>query len=328
MVDWVVNLESPRWLVLLPLALLPWWGSPLRPAPSAWLALLPVDAWSRSIRIALPLLGSLSILSGVIALAGPFIPQQTIERIGRGAHLVLLLDRSRSMDDTFAGRAPSGDEESKGQAAARLLRDFLEERPHDWVGVAGFSTGSLYMGPLTAEREPNYAAIATAALPGLGYTHVAEGLARALSYFENQPLSGSRAIVFVSDGAAVIEPKIQNELRIAFKRHHIRLYWIFLRSADSPGIHDQPEDPTQDNPHARPEYYLHRYFQSLGVPYRAFEAESAGGLRRAIDTIERLEKHPFHYLEKRPRRKLATPFYWLALIGVALLLIAKGSEAR
>lgn len=328
MASWSVDIQSPEWLLLLPLAILPWWGSPLRSVPSAWLALLPVDVWSRVIRIALPLLGSVSILSAVIAISGPFIPQQTIERIGRGVHLVLLLDRSRSMDDTFAGRAPSGDEESKGQAAARLLREFLAQRPYDWVGVVGFSTGALYMGPLTAEREPNYAAVAAAALPGLGYTNVAAGLARALSYFENLPLSGSRAIVLVSDGAAVIEPKIQDALRVAFKRQRIRLYWIFLRSAESPGIYHAPEDPTQDNPHARPEYYLHRYFQSLGVPYRAFEAESPGGLRRAIDTIDRLEKYPFHYQEKRPRRELEAPFYWSALMGLALLLVAKGSEAR
>jgi len=327
MAAWPVEWSEPGWLLSLPVAVLPWLFSPLRRADVAWDVLLPPDPWSLALTRAVPLAGSLALAALILALAGPGVPERVVDKIGRGAHLVLLLDRSQSMDNTFAGRAPGGDEISKGGAAARLLGEFLERRPHDWIGVAGFSTGALYQCPLTGRRSANQAAVATVALPGLAYTHVAKGLALALDFFVDQPLSGSRAIVLVSDGAAVIDPKTQQMLRTAFKRHQVRLYWIFLRGAGSPGIHDAPADPAEDNPHARPEYYLHRFFQTLGVAYQAFEAENPEGLRRAIAAIDRLEKRPFHYREVRAGRDLSAPFYWAALAGALLLLAVKSLEA-
>ncbi|BCX89257.1 mxaC protein [Methylomarinovum tepidoasis] len=326
MAVWSVDLGNPLGLLLLPAILMPWLASPLRPRACVWNALLPGGRVSKWLTRLVPLAGSLTLGALILALAGPALPERAVERIGRGAHLVLLLDRSNSMDNTFAGRAPSGEEESKGQAAARLLSRFLAHRPHDWIGVVGFSTGALYQCPLTGRRAPNQAAVATVALPGLAYTNVAKGLALALDFFADLPLSGSRAVVLVSDGAAVIEPRIQHELRIAFKRHQVRFYWIFLRGADSPGIREKPTDPAQDNPHARPEYYLHQYFQTLGVPYQAFEADTPKMLERAIATIDRLEKRPFHYVEIRPRRELDGTLYWLAFLGVLGLLGVKMLE--
>ncbi|MGZ8975777.1 MAG: hypothetical protein ACXW17_21405, partial [Methylomagnum sp.] len=44
----------------------------------------------------------------LLGLAGLFRREYTVERVGQNAHIVLLLDRSRSMDDSFAGRAPTG----------------------------------------------------------------------------------------------------------------------------------------------------------------------------------------------------------------------------
>ncbi len=327
MVAWSVEWGSPWVLLLLPAVALPWWASPLYRHACAWEALLPVDPVSRMLGWVMPTLGSLALGGLIVALASPYQPERQQTHIGRGAHLALLLDRSNSMDNTFAGRAPDGDEESKGEGAARLLGAFLDRRPDDWIGVAGFSTAALFQCPLTGRREANQAAVATVALPALAYTNVAKGLAMGLSFFENQPLSGSRAIVLVSDGAAVIEPKTQHLLRIVFQRHQVRLYWIFLRGADSPGIYEKPDDPTQDNPHARPEYYLHQFFQTLGVPYRAFEAENPEAMKAAIDTIDQLEKRPFHYHEVLPRQNLAAPFYGLALIGALGLLALKGMEA-
>ncbi len=326
MAAWSIEWTHPWGLWLLPAALLPWWSSPLRRVTWVWNALLPADPLSRLLDGMVPLLGSLTLAALAVAIATPYLPERTVTRIGHGAQLVLLLDRSGSMDNTFAGRAPSGDEASKGEAAARLLQAFLDRRPHDWIGVAGFSTGALYQCPLTADREANRAAVATIALPALAHTHVAKGLALALDFFADLPLTGSRAIVLVSDGAAVIEPSVQQQLRVAFKRHQVRLYWIFLRDAGGPGIEEAPTDPLQDNPHARPEYYLHRFFQTLGVPYQAFEAEDPAGLQRAIRTVDRLEKRPFHYEEVFPRRDLAGLFYGIALAGVGLLLGLKVLE--
>lgn len=38
----------------------------------------------------------------ILTLADPYIPEQIVERTRQGAEFVILLDRSRSMDDQFA----------------------------------------------------------------------------------------------------------------------------------------------------------------------------------------------------------------------------------
>jgi hypothetical protein len=44
----------------------------------------------------------LALAALVFALAGPYRPETTVERVGQGAEIVLVLDRSRSMDQGFA----------------------------------------------------------------------------------------------------------------------------------------------------------------------------------------------------------------------------------
>ena len=81
----------------------------------------------------------------LFALAGPHRPEYHVERVGQSAEIVLLLDRSRSMDQGFApgralpagispkspqaldhyfSQAPARLRESKGLVARRLLAEF------------------------------------------------------------------------------------------------------------------------------------------------------------------------------------------------------------
>nr|BAL54071.1 hypothetical conserved protein [uncultured Gammaproteobacteria bacterium] len=321
MVVWP-ELSFPYAALLLPLAALPWWGSPLRRKACAWVELVPSDRLACLIAWALPVVGSLTLGALILALTRPSLPEQRVLRLGRGAQLVLVLDRSSSMDEGFIGGAGS---ESKGRVAARLLKEFLAQRPYDLIGVVAFSSAALVQCPLTVNRTANQAAVATVGHPALAYTHVAKGLAQALDLFEDRNL-GARAVVLVSDGAAVIEPKIQHLLRVAFQRKRASLYWIYLRSQGSPGLNEPPKEPALDNPHARPEYYLNRYFQSLGIPYQAFEAEDPKALAKALSVIDALEQKPFFYFKTRPRRELAEPLLAAAALGVLVLLLIKVLE--
>ena len=92
---------NPGFFYLLPLALLPLLIHN-QSKTIAWSKLLPVDPLSRWINLLLKLLASMIITSLILALAGPHIPEQTVERYGEGAEFVVLLDRSRSMDEIFA----------------------------------------------------------------------------------------------------------------------------------------------------------------------------------------------------------------------------------
>lgn len=322
---WAV--DHPAVLALLLLALLPLIAGPFVRRGIPAMALVPEDRLSSIASLVLKLAGSIAIAMLVLGLAGLHRRELAVAREGTGAHVVLLLDRSSSMDNSFADRAPTGGEESKSAAAKRLLADFVARRPHDRIGVAAFSTSPMPVLPLTDHHEVVRAAIAAIDRPGLAFTDVGRGLALVLSSFADDTADASRAVVLVSDGAALIDRRVQEALRNAVARTPVRLYWLFLRSRGSRGIFEIPP-PGEDTPQANPERHLHLFLQSLGVPYRAFEAGSPQAVEQAISDIERQEKMPIRYFERIPRRDLAYPAFALAAAAVALLLAAKLAERR
>ncbi len=321
-------LLRPQALWLLPLALLPWWLGSRAVSDWSWLGSVPADSASDALDIALRTLGSLALVVFVLALAAPVRQHDSIPRTSTGAHLGLVIDRSGSMNSTFAGRTPEGGEESKAAAAKRLLDAFVERRGHDRVGVVGFSTSPMFILPMTDRREAIRAAIAPIDEPGLAYTDVARGLAMAFSLFDERDPTASQVMVLVSDGAAVIDRRVQESLRAAFAARPLRLYWLFLRTERSAGPFDAPADPSQDTPQSMPERHLDLFFRTLGVPYRAFEAENAGELAAAIDAIDEAERGEVQWLEPVPQRDLAPFAFGIAAFACALLAAAKLVEVR
>jgi len=324
--NWAVN--TPWALTGLLLALLPLFNSGMRTSPAPWTALIPGDTLSVFVVCCLRLCAVAAIAGLVLGIAGLHRTEQSRERIGHGAHIVLLLDRSSSMDNSFAGRAPNGSDESKATAARRLLTAFVKQRQNDLIGVAEYSTSPLFVMPLTENKNAVTAAIAATATPALGFTHVSKGLGMAISFFEQQPITGSRIVLLVSDGAAAIDHDSEQKLRLWFKQQQVRLYWIFLRTAGSPGIFDQPEDSRDDNAQAMPELYLHKFFLGLGSPYQAYEAESPDALKQAIADINQLENLPMHYVERIPKQDLSAACYSVAAFLLLVLLGVKFFEVK
>ena len=320
--------DTPWWLAGLLLTVLPLFNSGIQPSTYPWLQILPIDPLSQTISVVLRVCAMATMAALVLGLAGLHQTEQTRERIAYGANIVLLLDRSNSMDNTFAGKTPDGANESKATAARRLLSDFVEQRPHDLLGIAEYSTAPLFVLPLTDNKAAIHAAINATATPALAYTHVSKGLSMALDLFKDQPLSGSRIVLLVSDGAAAIDPDSELQLRLAFKRQNIRLYWLFLRTANSLGIFDKPQDPRDDNAGAMPERYLHLFFSSLNIPYQAYQAESPDAMQQAIADINRLEHAPLHYRERIPKRDLSGDCYLWATGLLAMLLAVKFFEVK
>ncbi len=320
--------DTPWILAGLLLCFLPLLSNGMRHSTYPSLAMLPADPLSTALALGLRLCAVAAIAALVLGLAGLHQTEQIRERIGYGARIVLLLDRSSSMDTTFAGKAPDGDHESKAAAARRFLSAFIGQRPHDLIGMVGYSTAPLFVLPLTDNKAALQAAINATATPALAYTHISKGLAMALDFFPqaNSAADGSRMVFLVSDGAAAIDPDSERELRKAFKQRGIRLYWLFLRTAGSPGLFDKPQDPREDNPGAMPERHLHVFFQSLNLPYQAYQAENPAAMHEAVADINRLERTPLHYRERLPRRDWATACYLWATVFLALLWAAKSGE--
>jgi mxaC protein len=114
-------------------------------------------------------------------------------------------------------------------------------------------------------------------------------------------------------------------IRQLFQDNRASLYWIYLRNPRSGSLSAPPENPNEST---TPEFFLHRYFQSLGVPYRAYEADNPEAVQRAILDVGKLENQPLRYREKLPRKDLSGFCYAAALVCLLILLVFKALEVR
>jgi mxaC protein len=230
------------------------------------------------------------------------------------------------MNENFTGRYLGAKAtESKSAMARKLLSEFVERRRHDLFGMIAFAAAPIYVLPLTEDKIAVQAAINAGGGRGHGVTHIAPGLAMALDFFADRPRLGSRLILLVSDGAARIDEQTRDRLRQTFQETGTTLYWIYLRNPTSAPLTQKPSNPNETT---TPEYFLNQYFESLDVPYRAFEAENPDAMEKAIAEVERLENLPLPYREKLPREDLSGRFLVLALFLTLLLTAARALEVN
>ena len=318
-------------LALLPLAALPFVRSWAAAIPYSWLGLIPKDTASVRIDRVLRVVGALTMAALVLAASGLHRPEFQVERIGRGAHMVLLVDRSTSMDRPFAIRgivdpAAQGARRSKGEVARELLSEFVAGRHNDLFGMVVFSTFPIPVLRLTGHHDVVHASIAAGNVGrGLAETDIGSGLEQALQYFEGKPYTGARIVVLVSDGAGEIGQTERLRIAHLMQRLRVSLYWIYIRSAYGPVIFDAGDSggTTTGTVEMTPERALHEFFSQMGASYRAYTAENPEGLEQAIADVSRLQNLPVRYMETVGRRDLSGACLTVALGGLLLLIAAK-----
>ncbi len=346
----------PWALLLLLLAAVPWLVPARQPVLWSHLGLLPADPASDRLARLLQLAAMLAWIAVTLALAGPYLPEATSTRIGRGAEIVLLLDRSRSMDQKFGPETNtlrSGDEridDSKAKIAKRLIAEFSAGRPNDVFSMIDFTNVAIPTLDFTQKQAAVQAAIRAADVGrGLADTDIGHALQAAGERFSDRVYTGSRIVLLVSDGGGQIEPDLRKYLTQLYKRNRIALYWIYIRSYYSPpltGPVDAPAGTPTPGPGAAaptaeelkaaqdaadesiPERFLNKFFSGIGIPYHAYEAQNPQALKNAIDDVGRLEAHPITLTEVSPRRDLSPPLFVIAALLTALLAWAKGMERR
>ncbi len=343
-----MSFDAPWCLLLLPLALLPLRAGAGTAMANTWLVQQPHDWPSDLLLWLLRAAAVLAIAALVLGLAGPYRPEVQVERVGRGAEIVLVLDRSRSMDQGFAGARPAtavagtGPEaldyysrlrasearESKGKVARQMLSAFAQQRPQDRFGMVVFSSLPMRVLGFTHKPDIVQAAINAGNIGrGLSETNIALALQAALGFFEDRPYTGSRIVLLVSDGGDRLDVDAREHITQQARKLRVAFYWIYIRSPRSPGLM-LGQDQAPGDADAVPEYFLHRFFESLQVPYRAYEADNPEALEKAIADLNRLENLPISYLDTLPRRDLAAWAYAAALAAVLLLLAAQWAEIR
>ena len=197
----------PMMLLLLPLVFLPWFTHN-QDKTVAWSQFVPVDSLSNMIGILLKILASLVIAGLIISLAEPYVPELTVERVGHGAEVVVLVDRSRSMDDPFSTRGKAlavnrtvGKGDSKRRIAKKYLLEFVNKRPDDRFGFVLFSDKALDLLPLSYNKDSIRATINASALgKGLSETNIAQAMIKAAEMYGKETYHGSRTVLLVSDG--------------------------------------------------------------------------------------------------------------------------------
>lgn len=316
-----MSFAHPWVLLLLPLALLPFFKTAESIRYSS-LALIPRDRLSAALGLIIKLLGVFAIAALIAGLAQPYRGEVAVEHVGRGAEIVLLLDRSRSMDQAFHSARDSRtwtdtNYETKAKAAARLLSEFGAQRSADMFAMTVFSTRAIPVLDFTKKQEAIQAAISAGDEGrGLADTEIGSALEVVLEMFASRPYQGSRVILLVSDGGAHIDFETRGRIAHLMRLHKVSLYWIYLRSFRSPGLNPEVSAQAAE---AVPEYFLHKFFGSMGTAYHAFEAEDPQAMERAIAEIDRLERLPIRFTEIVAKQDLSQWCYAAALIACLVL---------
>ncbi|MDO9282137.1 MAG: vWA domain-containing protein [Methylotenera sp.] len=315
-----MEILNPWAFALLPFALLPFWLKGHQGKMYTWLEIMPEDELSDRLNLAIKVITSLLLVSIVIALTSPRGHDEKIQRTGKGAQTVMVIDRSVSMDHPFAGDSSGHVAEIKSAAARRIITQFIDSRPDDMMGVIGFTNSALYGVKITTNRDAIHAAIHAATSPSLNQTNIGAGLTEAAGLFDKIQSSGSRAVILLSDGAGKISPRVKFLLSERLKNKGLSVYWIMLREPGEPSIFSKEEYEVDRVPNS---IVLHNYFQSLGLKYKAYEADNPETLQSAISDIDSREKKTIKYTETIAGYDYSRVFIIIALVLGLFLLIIK-----
>lgn len=323
-----LDLLHPWALLLLPLAALPLLHTQSDALPFSHLPWLPADPAGRLLGWLRTATAMLAIVVIVIGLADPGLPQTQSLRTGRGAEIVVLIDRSRSMDQRMLPsdwrtidpiirtqqawtRGPQ-----KSKAARELLSDFVAQRPEDRFSLMFFSGGPLPVVPFTQHGEVVQAGITAGGTgPGLSSTDVGRALLAAIAEFDVREYTGSRAVLLVSDGGAQLDAPTRQRITAGMRRNRIALYWLYLRSINGASLDDNDPDAA-----AIAEVALHRFFQGMGTPYHPYQVSEPKDLVQAVAEVGRQQNLPLDYLEQVPRRSYERVCFALGALACLVLL--------
>ena len=142
----------------------------------------------------------LVVALGLVALAGPRLADTHTETEAAALDIMLAMDLSWSMMalDMSAPR----ERVSRFDIAQEVLRDFIQKRPHDRLGLVVFSAVPYLASPLTLNHPwliANLERLHVGILPELG-TAIGDALAVSAKRLKAIPDSKSRIIILLTDG--------------------------------------------------------------------------------------------------------------------------------
>ena len=142
----------------------------------------------------------LAVALGIVALAGPRLANYHVETETPGVDIMLVLDLSWSMEAIDMGKP--AEKLSRFAIASGVLKDFIQKRPNDRIGLIAFSGVPYLTSPLTLNHDwliENLTRLHIGIISDLG-TAIGDAVAVAAKRLKAVPNSKSRIIILLTDG--------------------------------------------------------------------------------------------------------------------------------
>lgn len=339
-VEWL----APAALLLLPLALLPWWrllDRRMRPEmiySSVDLARASVGGAWRHVRTLPNILRTLAIAILVLCLARPGTADEETRVFVEGVAIQMLVDRSSSMqalDFTLDGRPVD-----RLAAVKSVARDFvsggdgLPGRPDDLIGLVGFAGYADSLCPLTLDHQHLLGALSTIRLAetqGEDGTAIGDAIALAVERLrdvEDRREVKSRIVILLTDGentAGDLDPLVAAEIA---RTYGIKIYTIGVgtRGVAKVPVRMMGRTVLRNMPVSIDEETLREVARTTGGTY--FRATDTDSLVEIYETIDELEKTRTEQRRYRQFDDFATGSFRVAgvpfppLLTLPMLLLA------
>lgn len=142
----------------------------------------------------------LAVALGVVALAGPRLANYHVETETPGIDIMLVLDLSWSMEAVDMGKP--AEKLTRFAIASGVLKDFIQKRPNDRIGLIAFSGVPYLTSPLTLNHDwliENLQRLHVGIITDLG-TAIGDAVAVAAKRLKAVPNSKSRIMILLTDG--------------------------------------------------------------------------------------------------------------------------------
>ena len=266
-------------------------------------------------------LGSLRWLSLallIVALAQPRFAKSTTEVKASGIDIVAALDLSGSMiSEDFVVH---GERVNRVNMAKSVLKDFIDKRPNDRIGLVVFARQAFIATPLTLDHDYLQRNLGRLDIGSIGSdaTAIGDALTTAVNRLRDLKAK-SKIIILATDGqnnSGKVEPLLAAEAAAALS---VKIYTVGIGeqgSAPMPvfmggqkvGYQNVPVDVDEDTLKKTADLTGGKY-------YRADNAEKFQKIYAEIDKLEKTEASVKKYTQ------FTELFPWFVAAGLAVLLI-------
>jgi Ca-activated chloride channel homolog len=314
-----MNFFSPLWFFVLPLILLLPWIRGERPFEFSNIAIL---RSKKSLRLRLsfilPLMTSIVLVALLVSLARPHkeLKEKILEK--EGVDIMLVMDTSGSMGaDDFQ---VNGLNVSRMDISKKVMKDFVQQRPNDRIGMVLFGEEAYTYVPLTLDHSGMITFLdrLEVGAAGGGATSIGDGIAIAAKRMLEKEHT-SKVMILVTDGRSNsgVNPLDAGSAAAEFG---IRIYTV--------GIGKKPQEVSGFFAKQKgvDEASLTKISSVSGGKF--FRAEDTTSLTNIYSEIDTLEPTTAEFVEYVYLEEQALPWIVTSALGLLMFLILSETWLR